>query len=78
MYTHAQSLFIEIIRPHERNVIVGLIYRPPNQNVKDFVTRMNDVLEKISRDNQTCYLMGVFNLNLLNNENMITTPLGNS
>ena len=70
-----ESLFIEIIRPHERNVIVGLIYRPPSQNVKfnDFVTRMNDVLEKISRDNKTCYLMGDFNLNLLNNENHNTT-----
>ena len=64
-----ESLFIEIIRPHERSVIVGLIYRPPSQNVNDFVTRMNDILEKISRDNKTCYLMGDFNLNLLNNEN---------
>ena len=64
-----ESLFVEIIRPHERNIIVGLIYRPPNQNVNDFVTRMNNVLEKISRDNKTCYLMGDFNLNLLNNEN---------
>ena len=64
-----ESLFIEIIRPHERNVIPLLIYRPPNQNVNDFVTRINDVLEKISRDNKTCSLMGDFNLNLLNNEN---------
>ena len=64
-----ESLFIEIIGPHERNVIVGLTYRPLNQNVNDFVTRMNDVLEKISRDNKTCYLMGDFNLNVLNNEN---------
>ena len=64
-----ESLFIEIIRPHERNVIVGIIYRPPDQNVNDFVSRMNDVLGEISRDNKTCYLMGDFNLNLLNNEN---------
>ena len=28
-----ESLFIEIIRSYERNVIVGIIYRPPNQNV---------------------------------------------
>ena len=68
-----ESLFIEIIHPHERNVIVGLIYCPLNQNVNDFVTRMNDVLEKISWDNKTCYLMGDFNLNLLNNENHNTT-----
>ena len=59
-----ESLFIEIICPHERNVIVGIIYCPPNQNVNDFVTRMNDVLGKISRDNKKCYLMGDFNLNL--------------
>ena len=64
-----ESLFIEIVRPHERNVIVGIIYRPPNQNVNDFVIRMNDVLGKISRDNEICYLMGDFNLNLLNNQN---------
>ena len=55
-----ESLFIEIIRSHERNVIVGIIYRPLNQNVNDFVIRMNDVLGKISRDNKICYLMGDF------------------
>ena len=64
-----ESLFIEIIRSYERNVIVGIIYRPPNQNVNDFVIRMNDVLGKISRDNKICYLMGDLNLNLLNNQN---------
>ena len=31
-----ESMFIEIIRSHERNVIVGIIYRPSNQNVHDF------------------------------------------
>ena len=64
-----ESMFIEIIRSHERNVIVGIIYRPSNQNVHDFVIRMNDVLGKISRDNEICYFMGDFNLNLLKNQN---------
>ena len=31
--------------------------------------RMNDVLGNISGDNKICYLMGDFNLNLLNNQN---------
>ena len=44
--------FIEIIRPHEKNSIVGIIYRPPSQNVNDFLTRMNEILGKISRDNK--------------------------
>ena len=50
-----ESLFIEIIRWHERNVIFGIIYRPPNQNVNDFVIRMNNVLGKISRDNKMLF-----------------------
>lgn len=53
-----ESLFREIIQSHERNVIVGIIYRPPNQNVNDFVIRMNNMLGKIPRDNKICYLMG--------------------
>ena len=68
-----ESLFIGIIRPHERNVIVGIIYRSPNQNVKNFVTRMNNVLGETSRDNKTCYLIKGFDLNLLSNENHNTT-----
>ena len=64
-----ESLLIEMIRSHERNVIVDIIYRPPDQNVNYFVIRMNDVLGKISRDNKKCYLMADFNLNLLNNQN---------
>ena len=64
-----EALFIEVIRPHEKNVIVGIFYRPPNQTVNEFVTRMNEILGKISRDNKICYIMGDFNLNLLNNQN---------
>ena len=28
-----ETLFIEIIRPHGKNFIIGVIYRPPSQNV---------------------------------------------
>lgn len=38
-----EALFIEIIRPHEKNIIVDIIYHPPNQNVNDFVTGMNEI-----------------------------------
>ena len=55
-----ESLFIEIIWSHERNVIVGIIYRPPNQNVNDFVIKMNDVLAKISRENKIWEINGRF------------------
>ena len=60
-----ESLFV-ITRPQEKNVVVGTIYRPQNQNV-------NEVLLKVSRDNKICYLMGHFNLNLLNNQSHTAT-----
>ena len=53
--------------------MVGTIYRPPYQNVNDFVSKMNEVLLKVSRDNKICYLMGDFNLNLLNNQSHTAT-----
>ena len=33
----AESLFIEILRPHGKNIIGGVIYRQPNQTVGDCV-----------------------------------------
>ena len=64
-----EPLFIEIIRPHGKNIIVGIIYRPPNQSVDVFVENFSEILAKISRENKICYLMGDFNLNLLNHQN---------
>ena len=64
-----ETLFIEIIRPHGKNIIIGAIYRPPSQNVNDFIVNFNEVLVKVSREHKICYLMGDFNLNLLNHQN---------
>ena len=43
-----------------------MIYRPPNQNADEFLTMTNELLSKISNENKVCYLMGDFNLNLMN------------
>ena len=61
-----ESLFIEVIRPCEKNIIVGIMYRAPNQRIDDFVTANNELLDKISRENKVCFLMGDFNVNLMN------------
>ena len=61
-----ESLFIEVTRPREKNVVVGIVYRPPNQRVDDFVSSNNELLDKISRENKICFLMGDFNVNLMN------------
>ena len=51
----------QIIRP-----LIGVIYRPPNTNVDAFINKLTPVLHKIRRENKLCYLLGDFNLNLLN------------
>ena len=33
-----ESLFIEIINPTRKNIIVGIVYRPPNNNSEAFIT----------------------------------------
>ena len=41
-----EPLFIEILRPQGKNIIVGIIYRPPNQGVDIFADNFNEILEK--------------------------------
>ena len=48
----AESLFIEVLRPGVKNIIVGIAYRPPNQGVDEFLTKINESLGKISRENK--------------------------
>ena len=64
----AESLFIEIVKPQGKNIVTGVIYRPPNQNADEFLTMTNELLSKISNENKVCYLMGDFNLNLMNHQ----------
>ena len=63
-----QSLFVEIQVPNGKNIIVGTIYRPPNQNLEAFFDKFNSIMSIISKDNKRCYLMGDFNLDLLQYE----------
>ena len=62
----AESLFIEIKKPKGKNIIVGIVYRAPNLHPDDFLSKNTEVLDKISRENKICYLLGDFNLNLIN------------
>jgi hypothetical protein len=57
-----ESLFVEIDNPKGKNYIAGVIYRPPSQNVADFIANLNILIGKISKENKYCYIMGDFNL----------------
>ena len=68
MNSSIESIFIEIEKGNinkERNCIIGVIYRPPDTDVKIFNDQINDILSSIKSESKLAYLLGDFNINLL-------------
>ena len=64
-----ESVFIEVPKSEsqtEKNLIFGVIYRPPDTSVETFNELLSPILEKIRNENKFSYLMGDYNINLLN------------
>ena len=64
-----ESLFIEIdktVFQTNKNVVIGIIYRPPNTNINEFNNILSDLLETIETDKKECHFLGDYNINLLN------------
>ena len=68
-----ESTFIEIVNLRKLNIIVGVIYRHPSMDLADFnCNYLNKLLENVSKEQKSIFLLGSFNVNLLNyNENLI-------
>ena len=68
---YCESIFIEIKKSQfafDKNIIVGVMYRPPNTDMKGLNEIIKDLLENIKKENKVCYLMGDYNIDLLNIE----------
>ena len=61
-----ESVFVEILRTHDKNIIVGCLYRPPDSSLNDFNRSDEDILSATSFENKLSYIMGDFNINILN------------
>ena len=64
-----EATFVEIDKDvfhKNRNIVIGVIYRPPDTDLKLFNDSFNDLLDTLGRERKYCYLMGDFNINLLN------------
>ena len=56
---YGESLFIEIDRTNiikEKNIVIGVVYRPPNTDIPHFIDIMKDTLDKIKNKNKICLL----------------------
>ena len=61
------SSLIEIMNPKKLNIIVGTIYKHPSMDLTDFNSNyLNNLLEKISKEQKFVFLLGDFNINLMN------------
>ena len=66
---HIECVSIEIggtVFRTNRNVIVTIIYRPPNTDTRIYNERLNAVLNCVNNERKLCYLMGDYNINILN------------
>ena len=48
------------------NIIVVIIYRPPNDKFNAFQESLAELIHKLDSQNKKCFLMGDFNFDLLN------------
>ena len=62
----AESLFVEINRTKGKNIVIGVIYRPPDCKLRDFILELAQLVSVISEENKTVFLMSDWNLNLMN------------
>ena len=63
-----ETIWIEIKNSESQNVLCGCAYRHPNTNVDKFNDYINQTMEKIPKENKLIFLIGDFNINLLNYE----------
>jgi len=68
---YIECVFIEVFNGginSRKNIIIGEIYRPPNTDIDLFNTNLMDILDSIQRENKLIYLLGDFNINLINTD----------
>ena len=65
MTEHLEAVFIEIYISGRKNVVIGVIYRPPQGNFIHFMNEMQSILENPVLTGKPLFLMGDYNVNLL-------------
>lgn len=72
MSSSIECLFVEISGKFlntPKDIIIGLLYRPPNQDVTIFTETIKEILFKVEKEKKVIYLMGDFNINILETDN---------
>ena len=65
MSNSLESLFVEITVPNDKNIVIGVLYKPPHSSSIDFLNTMQDILLNPVLQRKKCFIMGDFNINFL-------------
>ena len=63
----SECVFIEMdkeIFKRDKNIIIGVMYRPPNSDIDAFYSSISLLLSELMQENKHCYIMGVYYINL--------------
>ena len=66
---YMESVFIEIINitfDTEKDMIIGVIYRIPDTDIKYFNVQLSNILDKMCAQTKLVYLMGDYKINHMN------------
>ena len=70
--SETESFFIEVINSHKSNVIIGIVYKPPCVSGNNFTDHIDEIFSRLNAENKNCYIMGDYNINLLQCDTDIT------
>ena len=63
-----ESVCVEITNKKHKNIIVNTLYRPPTGKINPFQSFLKDIIAKNYKTSKKIYLIGDFNLNVLDYE----------
>ena len=65
-----ENIFLDIMLPKTKPILIGVVYRPPDQ--PGFVENFSEaILNSTNFDSQEVYILGDFNINVLDNSHLV-------
>ncbi len=61
---YSDSLFININTDKGKDILIGVIYRPPDSNLTNFMDKFEAILYAANKNNNKCLFLGDFNLDI--------------
>ncbi|VDI58187.1 Hypothetical predicted protein [Mytilus galloprovincialis] len=60
-------MWIEVINIHQKPILLGYVYRPPNSNA-DWVTKFETMMLKVDTEEKETIIMGDFNIDIMSSK----------